>query len=285
MAMTVTDFLNQLSYEIRRTITDDSDPNKGQIYNLIYQASEWILSFCADLKSELGRKDGAVSLLDGTSTYTNFADDLYAPYHKGWITKTNSRDRLDLANEEEILNYDPSSSAECQPDKFYLDKNNTLTFLSKPDASYTFTLPYWYHQTRIAAESYAITGIGLTNPCQVNFASHGFQTDDRAYIASIVGTTQLNGKWFTVTKVSDTQITLNGIDATAYTAWSSGGTVSTALPFNGVFDTIFLKYVALNIMVGDEYKVPVEQAWFQFLLTQVKRIIMMRRNPVTRITR
>jgi len=292
MPLTVTDFVTQLGYDIRRTITAQSDPTLGTVYNLIYQASEWILAYCADLKSELGRKDGSISIVKGQSSYTDFADDLYAPYHKAWITKLpptgQSRDRVDLCSEDEVLNYDPTSTSATEPDKFYFDKNNTLTFLSIPDVAYPyFTLPYWYHQTRIKALSYPITGVDLTNPCVVHFvAGHDFGTDDRMWVdGTSVGATELQNRWFTVTNSSSTSVTLQGIDATGYSAWTSGGNGLTVLPFNGVFDTIFLKYCGLSILVGDEYQVPIEQAWFQFLLNQVKRTIMMRRNPVSKVSR
>jgi len=74
----------------------------------------------------------------------------------------------------------------------------------------------------------AISAITLANPCQVTTtAAHGYTTGQIVNITSIVGTTQLNDKLFTVTVVDPTNFTLDGVNATGYTAWVSGGTIYT----------------------------------------------------------
>jgi len=71
-----------------------------------------------------------------------------------------------------------------------------------------------------------ISNVSLTNPCQVEVNNHGLDTGDSIYIYDIVGTTELNNNNFTVTVVDDNNITLDGVDATGYTAYVSGGVVS-----------------------------------------------------------
>ncbi|WP_130470645.1 phage tail tube protein [Candidatus Magnetaquicoccus inordinatus] len=75
-----------------------------------------------------------------------------------------------------------------------------------------------------------ITAVSLTNPCRVTLQSSvsGLSVGDVVAIADITGTTQLNGRTFVVEYIESANkiITLAGVDALAYTAWSSGGTVT-----------------------------------------------------------
>lgn len=62
------------------------------------------------------------------------------------------------------------------------------------------------------------------NPCRITASKHGLLTGDIIYIYNVEGTTELNGLSYTVTVVDDDVFTLNGVDASAYTAYVSGGT-------------------------------------------------------------
>lgn len=73
-----------------------------------------------------------------------------------------------------------------------------------------------------------ITGITQANPAVVTSASHGYSNGDWVYIESVVGMTEVNGKFFKVAnqaantfEINDTDG--NAIDSSAYTAYSSGG--------------------------------------------------------------
>jgi hypothetical protein len=68
-----------------------------------------------------------------------------------------------------------------------------------------------------------ITGIQLTNPCIVMSPDHSLATGQLIYIANIIGTTQLNNALYTVTVIDANNFSLNGIDATAFTPYISGG--------------------------------------------------------------
>ena len=72
----------------------------------------------------------------------------------------------------------------------------------------------------------AITGATQANPCKLTAAAHGYSTGDEVTIAGVVGMTQLNGKTTTITVTGVNDFTLDGIDSTAFTAYSSGGTVA-----------------------------------------------------------
>jgi hypothetical protein len=80
------------------------------------------------------------------------------------------------------------------------------------------------------ATSKAITGATQANPVALTVAAHGRTTGDYVQIDSVLGMTQLNGKIYVCTVVDANTITLNGVDGTAFTAWTSGGTVT-----NGTF--------------------------------------------------
>jgi hypothetical protein len=77
-------------------------------------------------------------------------------------------------------------------------------------------------ETKVATN---IAGITEANPAVVTTTTnHKLQTGDRVYIAGVVGMTEANDRYYTVKKVSDTTYSLNGVNSSAYTTWSSGGT-------------------------------------------------------------
>lgn len=70
----------------------------------------------------------------------------------------------------------------------------------------------------------AITAISQANPAQMTAVGHSYATGDEVQLAAIVGMTELNGRTVKVTYVDANNVTLNGIDSTGYTAYTSGGT-------------------------------------------------------------
>lgn len=73
-----------------------------------------------------------------------------------------------------------------------------------------------------------ITGIAQpTNPTQITSVNHNLTTGAVILITDVVGMTQLNDFYFTITVVNANQFTLNGIDNTTYGAYVSGGTWET----------------------------------------------------------
>lgn len=73
--------------------------------------------------------------------------------------------------------------------------------------------------------TYSINAITQANPGQVTTtANHNLTTGDRIFITGVLGMNQVNNTEYTITKVSATQFTI-GVDTTAYTAYSSAGTV------------------------------------------------------------
>lgn len=77
----------------------------------------------------------------------------------------------------------------------------------------------------------ALTGATQANPCVLTIPGNTYAVGNWIYIANVVGMTQLNGRYFSITNVSGSSVTiadLNGvaINSTGYGAYVSGGTAS-----------------------------------------------------------
>lgn len=72
-----------------------------------------------------------------------------------------------------------------------------------------------------------ITGITKTDPATITIgAGHAFADNDKIYINGVGGMNELNGREFTVTNVSGNDFDLESIDSTAYTTFTSAGSVN-----------------------------------------------------------
>jgi hypothetical protein len=83
-------------------------------------------------------------------------------------------------------------------------------------------------RTRRLSESVAtISGATQASPCVVTTtAAHGLINGDQVYIDGVVGMTDLNGRYYLVGNVpSTTTFELMGVNAAAYSAWSSVGSI------------------------------------------------------------
>lgn len=159
MATTVQTILTAVGYRVigGKTISATTDPNITECIQWLNETTLWMLGICAENKSELGRTTGTITTVDGTAAYSGFASDMYAPYEFGWVLKTNSKDKITLTTEEETLEYSPASSAEQQPDQFYVNGSNEIVLLQTPGAIYTVKIPYWQIPT-------AMSVVGSTVP-------------------------------------------------------------------------------------------------------------------------
>lgn len=68
------------------------------------------------------------------------------------------------------------------------------------------------------------SAISKTNPVEVTSVGHGFETGDNVYAFGIGGMTELNNRYFIVTKTGADTFTLNSEDGTGHTTFTSGGT-------------------------------------------------------------
>lgn len=93
-----------------------------------------------------------------------------------------------------------------------------------------------------------ISAATKANPCQVTASTHGYETGDKIIIEGVVGMTELNSRWYTITKVDANNFTLDGVDSTGYTTYTSGGYASdrTLLPSNAAFHESRLSFAGID---------------------------------------
>ena len=76
------------------------------------------------------------------------------------------------------------------------------------------------------ASSVSITAASQANPCQITAAGHGLSTGDPVMITDVGGMTEINDKIFTITAIDADNFTLDGVDSSAFTAYTSGGSAT-----------------------------------------------------------
>lgn len=79
--------------------------------------------------------------------------------------------------------------------------------------------------------SETITGATQANPCVLTMVGHSLNTGDEIYVSGVAGMTELNGRFFRVTKLSANTCSLqdlfgNNVNSTGFTAYSAGGTAA-----------------------------------------------------------
>ena len=79
----------------------------------------------------------------------------------------------------------------------------------------------------------AITGATQANPVQITATAHGRSTGDVVQITGVAGMGQINDRLFTVTVTGANTLTLDGVNGSAFSAYTSGGTLT-----NGKFYTL-----------------------------------------------
>jgi len=62
-----------------------------------------------------------------------------------------------------------------------------------------------------------------TNPCQILVPSHGYVDGQQIYIYNVGGMTELNNNAYNVTVIDANNISLDGVDATGFTPYTTGG--------------------------------------------------------------
>lgn len=70
-----------------------------------------------------------------------------------------------------------------------------------------------------------ITGATSANPVVITANAHGLSNGDRVFISGVGGMTEINNLEFTVAGATTNTFELSGVDGSAYTAYTSGGTV------------------------------------------------------------
>ena len=121
----------------------------------------------------------------------------------------------------------------------------------------------FYHGSPVLETGLNITGVTKANPCVVSVVN-SYVIGDWVYITGVSGMTQLNGNYYIVGAVTGTSITLhdldgNNVDSTAFSTWTSGGTVSRvytiSTPYAGddVFGLKFAQDVTTMVLTHISY--------------------------------
>jgi len=164
---------------------------------------------------------------------TLLGGDIYGSVH---VMETGGDDNGDDI-ESSLLTaaWNPFKDSGIEAQLNYLDiyfDTNTVTkgiveFYKDTDVS-----PYRSQQIDFLPNLNVIAKIGditTTNPVNVNAASHGLSTGDVIYIYGVEGMQEINSGQtavnYTVTVVDENNFTLDGIDGTLFTAFTSGGAV------------------------------------------------------------
>lgn len=89
----------------------------------------------------------------------------------------------------------------------------------------------------------SISGVTQANPAVVTTSSaHGLSTGTFLFIDAVAGMTELNGRYYKITVITDTTFSLQtcagvDVDSSAYTAYTSGGKLAQLAIYEWIFDT------------------------------------------------
>ncbi|RTL21800.1 MAG: hypothetical protein EKK55_15495, partial [Rhodocyclaceae bacterium] len=99
----------------------------------------------------------------------------------------------------------------------------------------------------------AISAATQTSPVQLTVTGHGFETGDLAMITGVVGMTQLNDKMYKITVVDANAVTLDGVDGSAFAAYTSGGTLTMGRWYASKKSTRMASYTAGTTLATDHW--------------------------------
>lgn len=78
----------------------------------------------------------------------------------------------------------------------------------------------------ITFSGHVITAITKANPAVVTSVAHGFSNGDRVIITGVLGMTEVNNRQFVVANKTADTFELSGVDSSAYTTYTSGGSAA-----------------------------------------------------------
>lgn len=144
---------------------------------------------------------------------------------------------------------------------------------SQPSA----TMRFYRNDAVVLNTAIAISGATLANPCQITANAHGFSNGQEVYITGIIGTTQLNNRFFLVAGATTNTFTLqdqfgNAVDSTTYKAYISSGTVAAIYELSTPYqenDLTNLRYAQVgDLMYIDCLNEDTKAAYPPYLLTR-----------------
>ena len=109
-----------------------------------------------------------------------------------------------------------------------------------------------------------ITGASQTNPVVIDDVGHTLYTGVRVYIDSIVGMTELNARYFTITVIDDDSYSLDDENGSSHTAYVSGGTwtrTANEYPENSYLAGVPAPLVAPTAALNGTHTTPINTAY------------------------
>lgn len=107
-----------------------------------------------------------------------------------------------------------------------------------------------------------ITGVTNTNPSVITSPNHSLLNGRKITMRLVGGTTQLNGDLFTITFIDANTFSLNGIDATAFGVYTSGGewiaqdykyyTPGSQYAWHRFFASVYGQYITYELTYDDD---------------------------------
>lgn len=103
-------------------------------------------------------------------------------------------------------------------------------------------LRFFKDQGVILESNKTISALTRANPGVVTATSHGYNNGDLVFLSSVVGMTQVNGKYFLVANKTTNTFELTDVDGenvntSSFTAYSSGGTAARVVQISSPYDT------------------------------------------------
>lgn len=101
---------------------------------------------------------------------------------------------------------------------------------------------FYKDQGAILEANKTISGATKANPCVITATSHGYSNGDEIYISSVVGMTELNGKYYKIKNKSThtfelTDIDDDNINSSGFTTYGSAGTAARVYTIATTYET------------------------------------------------
>ena len=164
---------------------------------------------------------------------TNFRTGEISPKLEGRIDISKYNEAVQTLNNMLVF---PSGGVTRRPGSFFAGRSKDggkirlINFEVSDEQAYVLELGAnyirFYKDGGILTEATTnITGITQANPAVVTASSHGLNNGDRVFITSVAGMVEVNNLEFTVAGKTTNTFQLSGVNSSAFTAYSSGGTV------------------------------------------------------------
>jgi hypothetical protein len=153
--------LTWVGYRLGETIEAASEPSQAECIQWVNEVCGELLTTLVSDGAEQGRNTGAITTVDGTSTYTEWddattiLDTLFAPCfwyddngdeYSAWVEETTKRTPIKYMERGSWVDIDPS--AEGKPTHYIISPQvGNIWFFPTPDDVYTIQVPYYPYPT------------------------------------------------------------------------------------------------------------------------------------------